>query len=152
MSSIYLGIDPGKSGAICYVDVFGNPEIVTKTDKTYSEIWRSLRDVAYDHTDIRACIELVHAMPSQGVVSTFSFGESYGALLGMLAAAEISFTKVRPSIWCKSFDLKKMPDESSTDWKDRHKQLAQDIFPGMDITHATADALLIAEYCRRTNI
>lgn len=151
MSILYLGIDPGKSGAICSVDVYGNPEIVVKADATNRDIWKALSDVSIDHK-CRAVIELVSAMPNQGVASTFRFGESFGVLLGLLTAAEIPFERIRPAVWCKEFGLKRKNGESGTDWKNRHKQLAQEMFPGIGITHATADALLIAEYCRRKNI
>ena len=147
MRRFYLGIDPGKSGSICGVDSFGNAEVITKTDKTYRDIWNNLKEVG----DCIAVIELVNAMPNQGVVSTFKFGESFGLLLGLLTAASIPFEKVRPTVWCKELGLKRGKGESNTDCKNRHKQLAQELFPDVDVTHATADALLIAEYCRRKN-
>ena len=148
---LYLGIDPGKSGAICSVDSLGNAEIIVKTNETYQDIWTHLSDITIDYT-CKATIELVNAMPNQGVSSTFKFGESFGALLGLLTAAKIPFERVRPAIWCKELGLKKKAQESNIEWKNRHKQLAQELFPGITITHATADALLIAEYCRRKNI
>jgi len=147
---IYLGIDPGNSGAICCTDSDRIGDIISTTDKSYADIWDSLEDYIYGHKCV-ACIEEVNAMPGQGVSSTFKFGQSYGSLLMLLSAAKIPFTKVRPAIWCKDLGLKKKPAESNTDWKNRHKQLAQEMFPDVKISHAVADALLIAEYCRRTN-
>jgi hypothetical protein len=38
------------------------------------------------------------------------------------------------------------------DKKQRNKAKAEELFPGQRITHATADALLIAEYCRRIHL
>ena len=151
MSILYLGIDPGKSGAICSVDVYGNPEVITKASETNRDMWKAISDIAIVHK-CRAVIEQVSAMPNQGVASTFRFGESFGVLLGLLTAAEIPFERVRPSLWCKEFGLKRKQGESGTEWKNRHKQLAQELFPGIATTHAIADALLIAEYCRRKNI
>ena len=148
---MYLGIDPGKSGAICSVDGFGFPDVVVRADATNRDIWKALSDLTVDHS-CKAVIELVNAMPNQGVASTFKFGESYGTLVGLLTAAEVPFERVRPAVWCKEFGLKRKPGESVSDWKNRHKQLAQELFPGVSITHATADALLIAEYCRRRNV
>ena len=149
--NVYIGIDPGKSGSICSVDSDGNAKVIIKTDRTYRDIWDELWYASLDG-NCKAVIEKVHAMPNQGVVSTFSFGESFGLLLGLLTAAGVPFEKVRPSVWCKEFGLKREKDESNTDWKNRHKQLAQQLFPDIDVIHATADALLIAEYCRRKNI
>ena len=147
---LFLGVDPGKSGAICSIDHFGNPEVITRADATYRDMWKSLSALSEDNK-CKSYIELVHAMPNQGVASTFKFGESYGVLLGLLTAAEVPFERVRPSVWCKELGLKKASGESKSEWKNRHKVLAQELFPGIKVTHATADALLIAEYCRRKN-
>jgi len=148
---LFLGIDPGKSGSICCVDAFGNPELVVRANESYSDIWKSVDKLA-NNNGCKAVIELVHAMPNQGVVSTFRFGESYGALLGILAATQVPYEKVRPRVWCKEFSLKRDKDEPVSAWKNRHKVLAQSLFPNIKITHANADALLIAEYCRRKNV
>ena len=145
----YIGVDPGSSGSICEVSVDGSASVVTKTDKSYAHIWDKLFQPRFDNSV--AVIESVHAMPGQGVASTFRFGQSFGMLLAMLTAAGIPYVKVTPAVWCKEFKLKRKEGESNTDWKNRHKQLAQELFPDVDVTHATADALLIAEYCRRTN-
>ena len=145
----YLGVDPGNSGSICAIDLRGQATVVTKTGKSYAHIWDRLFQPRFDNSI--AVIESVHAMPGQGVSSTFKFGQSFGMLLAMLTAANIPYIEVTPVTWCKELGLKKGKGESNTDWKNRHKQLAQEIFPDVDITHATADALLIAEYCRRTN-
>ena len=147
----YLGIDPGKSGAICAIDSGGNAWVVVKTDRDYKDIWHELWYASCIKGRCFAAIENVHAMPGQGVASTFKFGESFGMLLGLLTATDVEYIKVRPTVWCKELGLKKKKEESNTDWKNRHKQLAQDLFPDVDVTHAPADALLIAEYCRRTN-
>tara|TARA_R110002020_G_scaffold15153_1_gene54084 strand:- start:178 stop:633 length:456 start_codon:yes stop_codon:yes gene_type:complete len=145
----YIGADPGKSGAICAVDFEGVAEVITKTNRSYAYIWDKVFQPRFMKSI--AVIESVHAMPGQGVSSTFKFGESFGMLLGILTALEIPFTRVTPAAWCKELGLKKGKEESNTDWKNRHKQLAQELFPDINVTHATADALLIAEYCRRTN-
>ena len=146
-----MGIDPGKSGAICAVNSEGDAWVVVKTDKSYKKIWHELWYASCIKEECFAVIELVNAMPGQGVSSTFKFGESFGMLLGLLAATDVSYVKVRPAVWCKEFGLKRKKGESNTDWKNRHKQLAQKLFPKIDVTHATADALLIAEYCKRMN-
>lgn len=58
---------------------------------------------------------------------------------------------VAPSVWQRAFVLAGGPrDEGITAKKNRHKARAQELFPNLKITHACADALLLAEYCRRT--
>ena len=150
MIELYIGVDPGNSGAICCIDNDRIGDVITTTDHPYGFVWDSLIDYVHGHRCI-ACIEAVNAMPGQGVSSTFKFGRSYGSLLMLLAASKTPFTKVRPAVWCKEFGLKRKSGEKASEWKNRHKQLAQELFPDINVTHATADALLISEYCRRTN-
>ena len=52
-----------------------------------------------------ALIERVHAMPRQGLGSTFRFGQAYGSLLGILAALQIRVVTVSPITWKKHFKL-----------------------------------------------
>jgi hypothetical protein len=44
-------------------------------------------------------------MPKQGVSSTFKFGASYGAVLGVLAALKIRTVLVSPTTWKRHFAL-----------------------------------------------
>jgi crossover junction endodeoxyribonuclease RuvC len=44
-------------------------------------------------------MEQVHAMPRQGVTSTFSFGMAYGIVLGVAGALAIPLTAVAPMVW-----------------------------------------------------
>lgn len=151
MYELFIGIDPGNSGAICCTDNDRIGDIITTTDHPYGRVWDRITDYVYGHRCI-ACIEDVNAMPGQGVSSTFKFGKSYGSLLMLLAASKIPFTRVRPAMWCKEFGLKRKTGEKSSAWKNRHKAVAQDLFPDIKISHANADALLISEYCRRNNM
>ena len=43
----------------------------------------------------------------------------------------------------------RLKEESKSQWKNRLKAKAQQLFPKLKITLKTADAILIAEYCRR---
>jgi crossover junction endodeoxyribonuclease RuvC len=60
-----------------------------------------IRDVAPD-----ACfIERVNAMPGQGVSSVFSFGRSYGLVLGALGALRVPVHLVSPADWKRRMRL-----------------------------------------------
>jgi crossover junction endodeoxyribonuclease RuvC len=48
-----------------------------------------------------AVIEKVGSMPGQGVASTFTFGNGYGQLQGLLAGLGIPFELVTPQAWKK---------------------------------------------------
>jgi Holliday junction resolvasome RuvABC endonuclease subunit len=96
-----------------------------------------------------AVIEKVHAMPAQGVSSTFKFGTSYGALLMALTAAYIPFEMVTPQKWQRELGVLSRKGMTKTQHKNQLKAKAQELFPDLKVTLATADALLLAEYCRR---
>ena len=81
----------------------------------------------------------------------FSFGASYGALCMALTAADVRFEEVPPLRWQRGLHIPpRKKSESRTAWKNRLKSKAQQLFPKEYVTLATADALLLAEYCSRS--
>lgn len=148
---IFIGIDPGASGGIAWIDDV--VPVAGKMHATESDIWRHVERLSLNRPrPVKAVIEKVGAMPKQGLSSTFKFGQSYGSLRMALIAAGIPFDEVTPQKWQKELGLiRSNKNESITDKKNRHKAKAQQLFPGLKITHHVADALLIAEYCRRVN-
>lgn len=80
----------------------------------------------------------------------FKFGCNYGLIRMALTAAGIPFEEVVPRTWQKALGIPpRKKTETKTQWKNRLKQKAQQLFPGAKVTLATADALLIAEHCQR---
>lgn len=140
--TLYIGCDPGKSGAIAVLTADGRVVVVVRLDTTEHDIVESLRMVIEGRT-CRATLERVSAMPKQGVSSTFKFGASYGFLRGMLVALQIPFEEVTPQKWQQAMKCRSGGDKNVT------KAAAQRKWPKENIVHATADALLIAEYCRQ---
>lgn len=137
MSTI-IGIDPGKSGGIAIIK--NGQAWADKMPETEKDLWDYFDSLLEDGF---AYLEKVHAMPKQGVTSTFSFGQNFGMLIMALTAAAIPFELVTPQRWQKELGCLSHGDKNVT------KRRAQQLFPGLTITHATADALLIAEYGRR---
>lgn len=139
----WLGLDPGWSGGlgVLATDADGNVQArAFPWPDTAEDTWRLLAT----YTGSVAVIESVHAMPKQGVSSTFKFGVHFGLLQGLLAAAHISHTFVTPGVWQRAMGCLSRGDKRVT------KTRCQQIFPGIPVTHRTADGLLLAEYCRRT--
>lgn len=136
----YLGIDPGKSGGIAVLSPTGVIDCTVKMPQTEADLYHLLRSFEGDG---RAMVEHVHASPQMGVVSAFTFGKGYGALLMALTAAKIKFDEVSPRKWQAAMQCLTKGDKNVS------KRRAQQLFPQLTITHATADALLIAEFCRR---
>jgi len=153
MTNTFIGIDPGGSGAIVAIGDVEDGLMFIKCDSTEHDMWRFLENVSLMGDGAHfALIEKVGAMPAQGVSSTFKFGQSYGFLRGLLVSTGFPFDEITPQKWQKEYSLiRKSKTETNTQKKNRHKQKAQQLFPGVRINHANADALLIAEYCRRMN-
>ena len=86
---------------------------------------------------------MVHSSPQMGVRSAFTFGQSFGMAEMLLTCLGIPFERGRPQVWQRSLGCLTGGDKNVT------KRRAQQLFPGVRITHANADALLIAEYGRR---
>jgi len=145
-----IGIDPGFNGGIAVLnaDTAEVIEVVAMPD-TIADI----SDVIERHKDAMcAYIEIVHSMPKQGVASTFTFGKYYGYVQMAVQAHKVRCIDVQPSKWQAFFSLKSDKGETKTQHKNRLKHRAQQLFPNVKITLATADALLIAEYGRKQEV
>ncbi len=145
MDKIYIGIDPGKSGGICFLM---DDEIKTfKCPATTHDMAEELI-LAKDIRKCTAVVERVHSFPGQGVASTFNFGYNYGVWLGILSALHIPYQLCLPRKWMKFYGS--MPKEKK-DRKNHLKQLAQQMYPDHKVTLYNADAILLANYLKKTD-
>lgn len=144
---IFIGIDPGVNGGIAVLS--GSEVRAHKMPGTDHGILRVLRsEKAAGEGPCVAVIEQVNSgvfghQGRMGVRSAFTFGGIYRALKMSLAAEDIPYGEVRPAVWQHALQCRTGGDKNVT------KRKAQELFPGVKVTHAIADALLLAEYCRR---
>lgn len=152
MTTFAIGIDPGLSGAIAllrngeYVEVWDMPTMGrgsgNKQQINAAEVGKLLRGCP----PCTAYVELVGAMPGQGVSSTFNFGKAAGAVLGALGALQFPVVEVTPVRWKRAFDL--VGKE-----KGMARTVAQQLMPTAPLSlkkHCgRADALLLALYGHR---
>ena len=144
MSSLSIGVDPGKTGAIAFIPSVGEPWTVRFDKVTPHELVQSVEDaLSEDYDEVFAILEHVHSTPQMGVKSAFSFGQSYGSLEMLLTAHRIPFERVRPQKWQKLMGCLTKGNKNVS------KRRAQELFPNIKVVHANADALLLAEFCRR---
>lgn len=143
----YVGIDPGKSGAMAIIHAPGDVEVIPFDAVNYSLALARVSSGAYPVT---CCVEKVSAMPGQGVVSMFNFGHNLGLIEGLLRGYGISYQLVPPQTWKKEFSL-------SSD-KAKSIEVCQKLFPNVSLlatersrkpNDGIAEALLMAEYARR---
>ena len=156
-----IGIDPGISGAICFmennkiIEVIDMPSMAegkknkkqVNGSQVFNEITKHIKD--NESNEVKVVIEHVSAMPGQGVTSMFNFGQSFGILKGICSAMNLSMYFVRPVKWKKHFNL----INSS---KDASRTKAIEIFPYFSKNLSKkkdankADAILIASYFEET--
>lgn len=144
----YIGIDPGKNGGIAVMGADGEVLDVVKMPGTPQD----LLDFLEQYKDDSFCtLERVGGMPGNGGNAMFNFGKGYGHLQMALLALHIPTEDVTPNKWEKTYQLGSSGKYTKTEWKNRLKAKAQQMFPhlGKKITLATCDALLICEYGRR---
>ena len=151
---IYIGIDAGSvSGALGAIDHDSNyvsSFMIDHKDKHILALVFKSRILSIVDPKIGAqiCMEQVHAMPQQGISSTWNFARAVGVIS---AVCELtfpnSFTLVSPQRWKKHFNL--------TADKNEALDLARKLFPKASLKLKKdinrAEALLIAEYWRQAN-
>ena len=141
----YIGIDPGKGGGIAALEDDGIVALVGRMPETDQDVLDMLQYARGDAAlGVHAVLEFVRSSPQMGVVSAFTFGCGYGGLRMALAAAGIPYDEAVPVKWQNAMRCRSRGDKNVT------KRRAQELFPSVKVTHGIADALLLAEYCRRS--
>ena len=169
---IYIGIDPGLTGALAVIDsetknisFVDTPVVEIRVGKKMKHqqdayvISSLLRALCVDK-DVMVTIEKVQAMPgsdgkggrqAMGATSAFNFGLGFGMWLGILAALEIPHQQVHPATW------KAVMMRDSTKDKDASRVKAMQLYPktAKDLTrkkdHGRADALLMAVWAMKVS-
>lgn len=150
----YLGIDPGLSGGMTVLDKEGRPKGFLEF-ASVSEHWIAEWVMKVNgRFELKAAIELVHAMPGQGVSAMFTFGKALGLVRGLIIGAKIPFIEVDPRKWQNYFQIPKRGDKKKTEHKKILQAKAHQLFPAYvkEISRGTADSTLIAEWLRRSEM
>lgn len=142
---VYIGVDPGQSGGIAMLRDDGSILSAVAMPDTESDILEALKDWNRYGLNAKAVLERVWSSPGWGHAGAFKFGLNYGSLRMALMAAQIPHEEVLPARWQTAMNCRSGKDKNVT------KRRAQGLWPRYTITHALADALLIAEHCRRTD-
>lgn len=141
----FVGIDPGKAGFAAVIQEDGTVRSAPFSEHGYAILFESLLN---ERTF--AILERVHSSPQMGVTSSFSFGQNFGFIQGLLTANRISYELVLPNKWKRFFGC--------TADKNTSIAVAQRLFPDVDLRatdrcrkphDGKAEALLMAEYGRR---
>lgn len=144
-----LTIDPGSSGGFAWqIDGLFDCCPMPETDGDVLNKLRELR-IQIHCAIVEHQIGVVGPKFKVSATSMFTFGDGYGFIRGALMALNYRVELVRPMKWQKSLSLgTKKEAGGTTPWKNKLKNIAQQRFPGANVTLKTADALLLLDYAR----
>jgi hypothetical protein len=162
MKHTVIGIDPGNSGGVCVMTLHDHipPRVwrlqpaqfdlsfVKTTEDKQSELITALYDLDPDHTKVT--IEFVTGIPfnpktniRQSVHANFRFGRFVGLTQGIFIGCGFEVQEISPAAWQKIVGVTPKSNQTKTEKKNGHKDVAKYLF-GVDLTHWQTDAALIA--------
>ena len=139
----YVGIDPGKSGAITilegdYIKSYKCPDNAIDMAILFG--------IGINHSvfDTVVGIEKVWAFPTDAKSRAFAFGMNYGMWHGIAGSFEVKMKEIVPREWMSHFGVpKKLKKQHRKRWI---KEKAMSLYPKVKITLYNADSVLIARY------
>jgi hypothetical protein len=145
---VIVAIDPGISGGIAYED--GENVHAVPMPPTLGDIASLVRILATDNP-----VFWLEELPKfGGKMSASSMGvmfRNYGRIEGLITSAQCRIEYIPPKKWQKVLGLGEKAAHGER-WKAHLKGRAQALFPRLDVTLKTADALLILEAARKLTI
>ncbi len=96
-------VDPGKGGAVVVIEndepkfFYDMPMMKVKSKTMVDPV--ELAQIIWSHAPDKAVIEKVGASPRMGVSGAFSFGYSYGVILGVCGGLRLEYETVTPQYW-----------------------------------------------------
>ncbi len=165
--TVYIGIDPGKTGGISVLLPDGSRQFFTipviGKEVDLKEFNRIIASLITDNPDHWVGLERVHAVPGSGAAQTFEFGWICGVLEAILVANNARWEHIAPKTWQKVIwegVPKQVKSSGGTDTKSTSLIAAQRWFPDEKFLPPDAgprktkahdglvDAALIAAYMR----
>lgn len=179
MEKIVIGIDPGSLGFLSCIMPNGNIEFKSINESSVDALNKTLCEwinkASVYEWGVIVVMEQVHAIFGSSAKATFSFGEIFGVLKGLIMANNIPYHLVQPKEWqsviwvnsdivatIKEVQTKKgIVKRKEINTKKTSMNAAKRLFPSIDfrrnvrcknIDDNKVDSLLIAEYGRRKNL
>jgi len=136
-------IDPGASGGIVYTNDDGTNIRSIAMPKSDDQISFAL---VPEHFGGREAYleELIKytgwAMPASAMAV---YASNWGFIKGVLTYCGYNIQIISPKAWQHAIGMKRVKKEPKTQWKNRLKLKAQELYPQLKVTLSNADALLI---------
>lgn len=148
--TVCVGIDPGKLGAMAVLYPNGRIVLEPFSEEAILVTFKTLSSSLFAGRKVVVALEHVGGIPGQSAPAAFNFGDNFGFIRGVVAACGLPYELVRPQKWKKEF--------SCTSDKNTSIEVAKRLFPQANLKRTErckkdddglAEALLLAEYCRR---
>lgn len=158
MTPAVLGVDPGLKGAFTFVSddevkVFATPVLDVEINKKKKRVLdrHRLDRLVSDLRDLTtvAFVEEVHAMPMQGTVSMFSFGNVYGSILQALVSKHFVVHHVQPRQWRTALRVRGNKKDKGASILRASELMPQYAHLWGESDHNIAESALIACYGRQ---
>ena len=147
---IFIGVDPGASGAAFAVDQKGGVLShinFAKTSDVEIQHWFLRMQLEYGRADV--LLEKVHAQVTDGVKQAFTFGVNVQRVKTIMTLSGLEWNYAPPKQWMDYVGWGRIPHGKS-EYKRRKKMLytiARELAPEFNhFTVENADAYLIAYY------
>lgn len=151
-----------SSGGIAVIFPSGKIEWLFLNEATEGDVYDCLNVIYWEEevgrAKVFAVIEWIH--PAIQGVGKASMSKLYGSFMSLrmaLTGCHIPYRIVNPIKWQPEFTTRRGKSEKVNHWKDRLRGVAQNLFPkcelwklGLGKQRQICDALLLAEYARRT--
>lgn len=148
-----IAIDPGVAGgyAVYYPECV-EPHVTegfsTMTPREIIDEFKAIRQGTGG--ELIAVMEDIQRFSPMPAARMAEYAMSFGVLKGALMALDFRVELVRAQKWQKELSIGSKGDTAQGKWKRKLKAKAQELFPGVNVTLQTADALLILEWAKRT--
>lgn len=145
----FIAIDPGRVGGTASLGPFGFTAHPFEGEAEWLELIRRFTvDYVAAGWQVEAVMEQVNGFTGQGQPGSrmFTFGDGYGFMRGVLRTLQIPLTLYRPQQWQRGLGLGTRGSLTKAQWKRKLKVTAEQLFPKLHVTLATADALLLLRY------
>lgn len=139
-----VGVDPGIRGGVALIETETSSILVHPLPECEMDCVDLFQEYA-PAIDLVA-LEKVHSFPGRGVKSTWTFGQNYGFLRGVILSLRLPLEDVLPQTWMKALNCMSGGDKKYL------LSVAQQMYPKTKLTLQTCDAALIATWAKRSRI
>jgi hypothetical protein len=150
MAQLIVAIDPGVNGGIVWA-LNGDPVDSIKMPESDVAVCDFLAHLSCKAKDVSLYLEEPPLFAGKNIPGS-AIGKlmwNTGVLYGAAVAMGWKIHRIRPAAWLKTHTVGTKGDLTTTQWKNKLKARASELFPNVDVTLWNADALLIFDSATR---